>query len=229
MSTPTTFFGGSTVKGGRIRRLNVAIGTIFGRLEVVSEPETLHHNGRSFRSVECVCSCGSVGKFKLGNLISSRSKSCGCLRSEVSAKKATRHGQAQKTPTHKTWASMKERCSPGGTSCHNYYDRGIRVCERWNDFLAFYEDMGVRPKGMTLERIDNSKGYSPENCRWATQKEQMRNTRKSLYVMFEGERINFAALVEKTGINYMRLWKLMRKYPNTSVEELVSVLKGGAK
>lgn len=90
------------------------------------------------------------------------------------------HGQAgRRTPTYRSWANMISRCGdPSNSAARNYIDRGIVVCDRWRSFENFLSDMGERPHGMSLDRFpDNNSGYRPGNCRWATQSQQMRNTR----------------------------------------------------
>lgn len=93
----------------------------------------------------------------------------------------------RKHPLNSIWRSMWRRCTNPKAPCfHNYGGRGISVCDRWEDFHAFVADMGDRPPGYTLERVDNDKGYSPENCRWASRTEQLLNRRNTLKVTIEG-------------------------------------------
>lgn len=93
-------------------------------------------------------------------------------------------------PLYNTWRTMRQRCFRKTYKNYSSYGgRGITICERWDEFWAFVEDMGDKPDGTSLERIDNDKGYSKENCRWATFAEQNRNTRNSRFIEFGGKRM----------------------------------------
>lgn len=113
-----------------------------------------------------------------------------------------KHGHSR-TPTHKTWKRMRERCSnPNHMNWMKYGGRGIRVCERWDDFSAFFADMGEPPENTTLERIDNNGNYEPGNCRWATRTEQARNRSSNRRLAFRGETLCMAEWSERLGIPY---------------------------
>lgn len=111
------------------------------------------------------------------------------------------HGM-NRTPTHNSWRGMIERCTnPNSANWEDYGGRGITVCERWLDFPAFLEDMGIRPEGTTLDRIDPNQDYCPGNCRWATLTEQQRNKTDTPTFKFAGLALTFGEWAELLGIN----------------------------
>lgn len=111
-----------------------------------------------------------------------------------------KHGLTN-TPTFTSWLQMRNRCQkPDNKDYHNYGARGITVCDKWQEFLGFIGDMGMRPKGYTLGRIDNDGNYEPGNCRWETPRQQLRNTRVNVVVTFNGKSQCVAAWAEEVGL-----------------------------
>jgi hypothetical protein len=139
-------------------------------------------------------------------------KTCGqsCLY-ESRRMNVTTHGQS-KSGVWYVWQAMRARCGSESSKDWSLYGgRGIRVCERWGSFEAFSSDMGPRPDGYMLERIDNDGDYCPENCKWATPQEQARNQRKTLFIEHDGRRLPLIEWSEITGINYRTLKNRMQK------------------
>ncbi|MFT4064360.1 hypothetical protein [Paraburkholderia sp.] len=106
-----------------------------------------------------------------------------------------------RTPTYNVWMCMNQRCrNPKNTAYPDYGGRGITVCERWLDFANFLEDMGVKPPGLTLERLRGEEGYSKENCVWATRTAQNRNRRNNVVIELDGKKMTMAEWSREVGI-----------------------------
>ena len=134
----------------------------------------------------CRCDCGNEKAIRGSNLKGEKTKSCGCKNHLGYAT----HGKTNTSEMH-TWSSMKARCyNKKNPDYKNYGGRGITICDRWlgsDGFINFIKDMGDKPTPKhSVDRIDNNKGYSPENCRWATQLEQARNTRRNKFIIHNG-------------------------------------------
>lgn len=129
----------------------------------------------------CRCDCGNEIEISLSNLRTGNSASCGCLRSEITTATSTTHGhRVGNTPEYESWSAMLARVrAKSGRRFEDYGARGITVCERWLLFENFLADMGTRPPGTSIDRINNDGNYEPGNCRWATASEQLANQRRS--------------------------------------------------
>lgn len=179
-------------------------GKRFGKLTVIKISR--HKNMKDGKRILwlCECDCGNFSEVLTYSLKSGNTKSCGCKKYEGNRRS---HGLSKSSEYH-IWNDIKQRCHNSNNSAYyNYGSRGIRVCNRWlNSFEDFITDMGNRPSHKhTIDRIDNNGDYSPENCRWATRKEQSRNTGRTKIIEWKNEYHCLKDWSKIIGINYSTL------------------------
>lgn len=182
------------------------IGQRFGRLVVRDKTNPAYGSGLRSKWI-CQCDCGGTINVPTGRLQIGKTSSCGCLQRESrslhSGKSQLTHGMTNSSE-YRSWASMNSRCSNTKDSNYpRYGGSGIFVCDEWKEsFEAFYRDMGPKPTpGHTIDRKDNDKGYSKENCRWATKIEQANNRGCNRYYDFNNERLTLAQIAVRLNIS----------------------------
>lgn len=161
-------------------------------------------------NIEFICSCGKLFTARVSNVLYGTTKSCGCAGERHG--KSKRHGDGA-SPEYYSWQSMKQRClNKNADGYHRYGGRGISICDKWiSSFEAFLADMGSRPEGFSLERIDQDGNYEPSNCKWASPSEQSRNRCDNRILDLFGEKIHLADACVKYGISRGALTARLRK------------------
>lgn len=204
---------GETRSCGCITKPNLA-GKQFGRLTVIGLTKDSQENACGVRNWDCLCECGNTTTAPTAFLTSAHTRSCGCLRKDSIAAALTTHNMTH-DPSYAVWAGMIARCTKRKNPAWKYYGgRGIKVCDRWLDLANFVEDMGDRPYGTTIDRIDNDGDYTPGNCRWATREQQSNNTRQCKYLIYEGLTLTVTQWARLLGIPRGTLqWRLQKGLP----------------
>ena len=196
-------------------------GQKFGRLTVIG---FMGKNKGRNAVWYCECECGNKVAVTSGNLKTGHTVSCGCCSVQKLRERATTHGHTVggKSRTYITWRNMLSRCYNLNKDTYQHYGgRGITVCERWHKFENFLADMGERPLRMSIERIDNDGNYCPENCRYATQKEQCNNQRSNRFLTFNGKTQTISQWSEETGIKAGTLERRLNRY-GWSIERVLN-------
>lgn len=171
----------------------------------------------------CKCDCGNLTEVARGHLKTGHTKSCGCLQRDPTTKKHYVTHDKSNTRLYTTYQGMKARCY---RKSHKHYKdyggRGITICDAWlNDFMSFYNwaiDNGYR-EGLTIDRIDNNKGYSPDNCRFITHQEQQNNRRNNVYITYNSETKSINDWATELNVNVMTLYT--RRFKNWSVHDIL--------
>ena len=182
-------------------------GASYGRLSVVSRSE----NKGNLTAWNCICECGANVSVRASDLRNGTTRSCGCLHKEVVSKNFTTHGKS-KTNTYRIWASMMSRCTDiNAINFKHYGGRGVSVCDEWRNFDAFYRDMGERPQGKSIERLNNNKNYSNDNCIWASRYTQSHNKRNNRDITFNGVTMHLSQWAESLNMTTSTLWKRLNR------------------
>ena len=201
------------------------VGDRYGRLIAIG----FHERIRRSTKWKYLCDCGKVCVIDCMSVKRGGTKSCGCLAREIWSANGTRrkkHGMKGR-PEYTCWARLKTRCYKLDSPDYpDYGGRGITVCERWlSSFENFYADMGPRPSSShSIDRIDNSLGYSPENCRWADDHQQCRNRRSNINVEYNGQVMCLKDASSLAGISYYTVRARIQKF-GWSVEKALTAPK----
>jgi hypothetical protein len=199
-------------------------------LTVLRDGES-YRDGRGWivRTVVCVCPCGNETlPLRRVDVRNGHVKSCGCLNELATKRSNTTHGM-KRTKTYNIWCHIKKRCSRTDSEhpdYKSYAGRGITVCDQWeSSFETFFADMGECPAGGSIERIDNNKGYSSDNCKWLPLTEQSINRRQTRFLTICGEKIHRAAACRKFQVPKHRVARIVKRDGASEIEAFLCVLE----
>jgi hypothetical protein len=172
----------------------------------------------------CRCDCGREKGLRSRDLVDGKVRSCGCQHQALIMDKLRTHGMSKNNRTYRIWQAMLTRCRNPNSPAFSYYGaRGITVCGRWAVFANFLADMGEAPSRLSIERIDNNGNYEPSNCRWATHREQVNNTRTNIFIEWRGERLTRSQWERRLGMRPTTLRSRLRR--GLSLEEAMKPLE----
>lgn len=188
----------------------------YGRLKILEIKNDIPRtDNNSFKkSALCLCDCGTVKKIRLNDILKEKkpTRSCGCLTKEIAKKAHTTHGMKY-TNFYGIWNNIKDRCLNKKSHAYkNYGERGIKIDNTWLDFNNFKNDMYesyqehlIKNKYTSIDRINNNKGYSKENCKWSSREEQQNNIRSNNIIVYKNKKYTVAQLSKDNNINYNKL------------------------
>ena len=204
-----------------VNRLSNIIGKTFGRLTVAFETDPqVNPSGRKRPRYICECSCGNTKTVLGENLVSGKTMSCGCYQKERASGALTKHGKTN-SRLYAVWNSMKQRCyNANSTAYHRYGGRGIKMCQEWRDDFSAFERWAIsngyndtlKRGACTIDRVDNNGDYTPDNCRWVSQQEQMNNVSYNHNITINGETHTIAEWSRIADMPYARLLQRITKY-----------------
>lgn len=205
-------------------KINNMIGKKFGKLKVIS----LHHTKQKYSKnkgvkvkdgfayyYECECECGNVCVVEKYKLKSGHTKSCGCLKKEKISNLNYKHGM-EKSRLYHIWQGVKRRClNSNEIGYKDYGAKGITICDEWKNNSSIFIEWALNNgynDSLTIDRIDNTKGYNPENCRWSTPAQQARNTKTNHLITYNNKTYCIAEWAEILGFSYNTLYNRINKY-----------------
>lgn len=179
-----------------MNKLDIKKGDKFNKLTVVKEVDRVYlPSGQVNRVFRCICDCGKTKDIRLVHLKRGRISSCGCIKNTMNGKSTTNIGVL--------YRAMKYRCSKNYFEKHLYYEKGVRVCDEWSKSFEVFESWCKKngyKKGLQIDRINNDKGYFPDNCRFVTPKVNTNNRSNTFYVEYKGEKKSLRILVDELNV-----------------------------